>query len=197
MADGYTTTDLLDFLEHAAARGLMPAATAQAMAVACRTVFGILSDEEQADVRRLDLDTVTRRFHNKRARDFSPGSLRDYTSRLRRAVALFLAWREDPANFRAPTRASKGTRRQKPVSSPSAPVFTDTDTTQSLTAASAGAASVSATVSRLRPGYQTAVPLRAGHIVTLTNIPEDLSVAEAERLAQFVRMLAVRGQPGS
>lgn len=38
--------------------------------------------------------------------------------------------------------------------------------------------------------YQTAFPVRPGHVVTVSNIPLDLSAAEAERLAQFIRLLA-------
>jgi hypothetical protein len=39
-------------------------------------------------------------------------------------------------------------------------------------------------------GYQTAFPVRPGQIVTISNIPDDLTRAEAERLAQFIQMLA-------
>ena len=46
MANGYSADDLLEFLDHAGDKGLMPAATAQALAVATRNVLGILSDVE-------------------------------------------------------------------------------------------------------------------------------------------------------
>jgi hypothetical protein len=42
------------------------------------------------------------------------------------------------------------------------------------------------------PGtYQSSLPVRPGLVVTLTNIPYDLTGAEAERLASFIKMLAV------
>jgi hypothetical protein len=42
------------------------------------------------------------------------------------------------------------------------------------------------------PGtYRSAIPIRPGLVVTLVNIPSDLTSAEAERIAGFVRMLAL------
>ncbi|MHB8564318.1 MAG: hypothetical protein ACYDDA_10335, partial [Acidiferrobacteraceae bacterium] len=40
--------------------------------------------------------------------------------------------------------------------------------------------------------YRSALPVRPGLVVTLVNIPYDLTSAEAERLADFVRMLPVK-----
>lgn len=40
-------------------------------------------------------------------------------------------------------------------------------------------------------GYQSSFPVRPGTVVTLSNIPNDLTSEEAERLAQFVRLLGV------
>ena len=45
MANGYSADDLLEFLDHAGDKGLMPAATAQALAVATRNVLAIHSDD--------------------------------------------------------------------------------------------------------------------------------------------------------
>lgn len=172
--------DLLDFLDHATTRGLMPAATAQALAVAVRNVFSVLDDQERNVLPLDDIDGIIHRFNNKRARDFNPTSLKDYGRRVKRAIELYLRWREDPANFTVPTRATSASRRrdrmnerlaEPPVAGvrPGEPNFSPL---------------VTAT------GYQTALPVRPGHVVTISNIPHDLSAAEAERLAQFVRLLA-------
>lgn len=42
-----------------------------------------------------------------------------------------------------------------------------------------------------RVGYDTALPIRPGHVVTISNIPHDLTTTEAERLAQFIRLPAL------
>ena len=97
MANSYSADDLLEFLDHAGDKGLMPAATAQALAVATRNVVGILTENEKADLSQLDIDAAIKRFTNKRAKDFNPSSLKEYGRRIRRAVELFLAWREGSA----------------------------------------------------------------------------------------------------
>ena len=159
----------------------MPAATAQALAVATRNVFSVLDDDERANLPLDDIDAIIRRFNNKRARDFNPASLKEYGRRVKRAVDLYLRWREDPANFTVKTRATNAGRRRErgpstraPESLPNTPVSEEVEnhpTTSSLA------------------GYQTAFPVRPGHVVTISNIPHDLSTAEAERLAQFIRLL--------
>jgi len=178
MSNAYSVDELLGFLDHAAEKGLMPPATATALAVACRNVFGVLSDEEKKDVGRLDLDAVVKRFQNKRAKDFTGPTLKEYGRRVHRAVNLFLEWREDPANFQAPTRATSPTRRRKPDSEPEIEPGSAVTTLGSTPQASPGT-------------YQTAVPLGRDRIVTLLNVPADLTKAEAKRLAAFVEMLAV------
>jgi hypothetical protein len=112
MANAYSSDDLLDFLDHAGDRGLMPAATAQALAVATRNVLGVLSDQERKDLSTQDIDGVIKRFTNKRAKDFNPSSLKEYGRRVHRAVELFLQWREDPANFAVKTRSTPTTRKK-------------------------------------------------------------------------------------
>jgi hypothetical protein len=176
MANGYSADDLLEFLDHAGDKGLIPAATAQALAVASRNVLAILSDAEKADLSQLDVDTAIKRFTNKRAKDFSPTSLKEYGRRVRRAVELFLNWREDPANFTIKTRTTSAPRKKDKGSVSNEPVATDV--------AEQAPEEVAGT-------YRSSVPVRPGLVVTLVNLPNDLTSAEAERIAGFVRMLAL------
>jgi len=176
MANGYTLDDLLEFLDHAGDKGLMPAATAQALAVASRNVLGVLSDQERQDLSKQDMDSVIKRFTNKRAKDFNTSSLKEYGRRVHRAIDLFLKWREDPSNFTVRTRATGGSRKKG--KSQGAP---DDSTTRTLTGIGGHS----------RPGtYQSSVPVRPGVVVTISDLPQDLSRAEAEKIATFVRMLA-------
>lgn len=176
MANSYSADDLQGFLDHAGDKGFMPAATAQALGVATRTVLGILADDEKADLSQLDIDAAIKRFSNKRARDFNPSSLKEYGRRFRRAVELFLAWREDPANFSVKTRTTSAPRKQDRGSGNSEPAARDA--TEQAPDEMAGT-------------YRSSVPVRPGLVVTLVNIPNDLTSAEAERIAGFVRMLAL------
>jgi len=170
---------VVDFLTHASERGLMPATTTSSLAVAVRNVFAILGEGERNDLSRLDLDEVVKRFTNKRAREFSPSSLKEYGRRVHRAVELFLRWRENPADFSVKTRATAASGKKPRNSAPSTKI-------QEMQAESNGEAAPS------EPGgYSSSIPIRPDRVVTITNIPVDLSTAEAERLAKFVRMLAV------
>ncbi len=110
MANSHSLNDLLAFLAHASERGLMPAATAQALAVACRNVFGVLSDEEREHLPLDDLDGIITRFSNKRAKDFNPSSLKTYGLRVRRAVEQLLRWEASPADFSVKTRSTSAAR---------------------------------------------------------------------------------------
>ena len=177
MANAYSADDLLEFLDHAGDKGLMPAATAQALAVAARNVLGVLSDHEKADLSQLDLDAAIKRFTNKRAKDFNPSSLKEYSRRIRRAVELFLSWREDAANFTIKTRTTTGPRKREKELGSNGPMAREAPTEQAP--------------NEVAGTYRSAVPIRPGLVVTLVNIPNDLTSAEAERLAGFVRMLAL------
>ncbi|HTV77834.1 MAG TPA: hypothetical protein VMF03_06225 [Steroidobacteraceae bacterium] len=178
MANVYSADDLLEFLDHAGDKGLMPAATAQALAVAARNVLGILADNEKADLSRLDLDAAIKRFNNKRARDFNPSSLKEYGRRVRRAVELFLSWREDPANFTIKTRTTTTPRKRDKGAANDELATRDAPREQAPDEA--------------RGTYRSSVPIRPGLVVTLLNIPNDLTSVEAERLAAFVRLLPLQ-----
>ena len=177
MSNAYSVAELLEFLEHAGDKGLMPPATATALAVACRNVFGVLSEEEKQDVGRMDLNAVVKRFQNRRAKDFGGPTLKEYGRRVHRAVNLFLSWREDPANFQAPTRATSAGKRRT--------------NSESEIETEPVAKPVTGVLHEAPGSYQTAVPLGRDRIVTLLNVPTDLTVAEADRLSRFVKMLAV------
>lgn len=179
MANGYSVDDLLAFLAHAGDKGLLPQATAGALGVATRNVLGVLEGPDREDIRGLKLDSVIKRFTNKRAQDFSPSSLKEYARRVNRAVELFLSWRGDPANFTVKTRATSAGRKKDRPSRPENVI-------------DAGARdTASATSPHGADGYESSFPVRPGTIVTVLNIPSDLTPGEADRLAKFVRMLAV------
>ena len=182
MANEYSVDELLAFLNHASERGLMPTATATAFAVAGRNVFGILAEPEKADVRALDMADVIKRFANKRAKEFNPSSLATYGQRAQRAVELFVNWRANPANFSVKTRSPKGAAKKE------RPQLPPTAAARPPRAESATDAVVS---SQDDDSFQTSVPVRAGQLVTISNVPKDLTTAEAMRLAEFVKMLAV------
>ena len=169
--------DVLDFLSHAGDKGLMPAATSTALAVATRNVFGVLGEDEQKNIKALDLDTIIRRFDTKRKKDFNPTSLKEYGRRVRRVIELYEQWQDNPANFSVKTRVARKPRKVSQVEAPK-PVFNHSTTDVPPTPPRTGT-------------FQSSCPVGPGRVVTLSNIPEDLTSAEADKLARFVRVLAI------
>jgi hypothetical protein len=187
MQNDRSLEDLLDFLSHASERGLMPAATAQALAVAVRNVFSVLDEAERSSLPLDDLEAVIQRFTNKRAKDFNPSSLKEYGRRVRRAVELYQQWKLDPANFSVPTRATNSAKKKERGAGRPAMDARPSNGNESTESAAPTVVPVAAGTMN---AYQTAFPVRAGHVVAITNIPADLTQPEAERLAQFIRLLA-------
>ncbi|KXK54060.1 MAG: hypothetical protein IPM61_09610 [Chlorobi bacterium] len=180
MNNTYSLEALLGFLHHASQRGLMPTATATALTVAARSVLDVLEAKEKNDLRTADLERAIKRFNAKRGNDFNPASLKEYGQRTRRAVEHFLRWQEDPANFSVKTRVTKKQMREQGAEQ-KASALLDGIQARKREGERTG-------------GYATSVPIRPGIVVELCNIPYDLTNAEAERLAQFVRMLVVEGE---
>ncbi len=182
MTNDYSLDDLLDFLSHTGNKGMMPTATSRAFAVAARNVFGVLDPEEQKNIGKISLEAVIKRFNNKRARDFNPGSLKEYARRVQRAVELFEQWKENPADFSVKTRATNTRRKSTKIK--------NGDNVNEEASTSTTPLALHAPSSR-HGTYQSSFPVGPGRVITVSNIPEDLSSSEAEKLAQFVRMLAV------
>ncbi len=180
----YGSAAVLDFLAHAGERGMLPAATASALAVACRTVFEILEPGEAEDLRNVDLSRLVSRFSNKRARDFNPSSLKEYARRVQRAWNLFSDWKSDPANFTPKTRTTAARKGAERVDRPSAESGSGP-----MPAAPAPSAVRSVEALQMPGAFSSAFPIRRGHVVTIANIPADLTGEEAERLAAYVRLL--------
>lgn len=191
MKNPYSLEALLDFLTHASQRGILPTATAAALTVAARSVLGMLNPDEQHDLRTTNLDSAINRFNNKRAEDVSPASLKEYGQRTRRAVEHFLRWHDDPENFSAKTRQTKK-RAALLNKGQASPQQGGADTYDAQQVESRTVMEPQVVDQEKLELYDTAFPIRPGVVAWLTNIPYNLTKAEAERLAQFVRMLAIR-----
>jgi hypothetical protein len=179
MDSGFGTADVLSFLAAESERGVLPTETASALMIGSRAVFAHLSPEESADLRRVDVACAVARFATARAEDFSARSLEEYARRTHRAWELFSAWKANPAHFRPKTRVTAASLAR--AANARGHVFgavrenggTDTHDAHYT----------------FREAYESTLPIRRGHLVTISNIPTDLTAEEAERLASFVRML--------
>jgi hypothetical protein len=92
----------------------------------------------------------------------------------------FLRWRDNPASYTPQQRVSSANKGKK-----------KRDTEFDSSRAQVNSEDPMEQPAPNDPGsYQSAFPVRPGWVVTIVNLPHDLSKSEADRLAQFIRMLA-------
>ena len=180
----YSLDGFNKFLDYVVDKGLMKPDTAKGRKRAANAILGILGPDECSDLRSIDIDQVAQRFANLQGSEFKPASLREYQNRTRSALADFFDYVEDPISFKpsAKQRKRKGAENgEKPTKKASGrssrgtaknPVDSHdkTDTHDKLV---------------------FPIPIRPGLIVEVSNIPEDLTSAEANKISAVVSALAV------
>jgi hypothetical protein len=180
MSTGRTRADLLAFLDYLADKGLMARATVTARKVAANRVLGILSGAEASDVTALDLNEAMRRFGNLQGKDFTPASLQTYLSRLRSAVDDFKTYLDNPLVFRPRVQQRERRRTEGKKEEVSG-------TSEEASVAPTSRAHASAPlVSSVLP-----IPLRADLTVYVQGLPFDLTDAEAAKIANVIRAMAM------
>lgn len=183
MSTDYSKDALLRFLDTVVAKGLMNANTAGGLKAACSRILDDLAVGD--DVRGVDVNTAVVRYNNRNPGALSPNSLAEYQRRVTRAIADFISWSENPAEFKpkrkgTPTRNGKKTEprgdRQLSTPRPEAPAHSGSPT-----------ASTSA-------GLPLSYPLRPDFLAQVV-IPRDLTAEEARRLGAFLLTLAADFRP--
>jgi hypothetical protein len=180
--DKTTGKDLVDFLDYAAEKALMEPNTAAAQKTAIQKVLGMDGELSQIDVASLDLDEQLRRFEIKFKSDFTPGSLNTYGSRVRGAVANFLAWSQDPAGWK-PSRVRRTT---------TSPTANGKSKNQDKKPAADDEEKTSPPLVLEQKGrlIDYPFPLRDGLRIRLA-LPEDIKRSEVKRICGFMNSLAV------
>lgn len=175
----HSLEDLLNFLDWLADKGLMAKNTAFGRKAACSKVLGILDPEEKADVTQLDIDQVMSRFNNLKGKTYAPKSLKVYRGRVQNSIDDFRRYTSDPENFKTSTnvaRSSGDMSKKKTKNSPSAPLSEDVE-------------HHAPTISHAPNVYP--IPIRSDLVVRIHGLPFDLTKAEAERIANVVRAMAM------
>lgn len=181
--DDFSKKGLVEFLDFLGRKGLMNPATISSRKAAVNTLLGVLSEEELADVRRLEIDQVASRFLNLRGSSFKPDSVKVYKARVAAAIQDLVNYRKDPLAF----KPAGGTRK---LSTPgnsrtkSPPLGRETAFAQS----------------EEEPRFVTRpaafddvsfpIPIRTDIVVRLIGIPSNLTAKEAKKIAAVVMALA-------
>lgn len=180
----YSDVELYKFLEFLIRKSLIKEATGKSRLFAARKILGALDDGERANLKQLDREMAFHRFENKYGTHFTPDSLTTYKSRFNAALDDFLAFVENPSGFRPGTLTRSSAR---PAAERSVPKTSETKGSPSARGAShelPGSTSPSGSI--VFP-----IPIRAGVIVHVHNLPSDLTASEAGRIAAVIQALAV------
>ncbi len=177
--NGQSTEDLLKFMDFLGDKGLMKPQTASSRKASAASLLSILSDEEAADVTKLDLEQITQRFLNLKGSAFKPESVKLYKARTESAIKDFIEYKRDPLSFK-PSLSQRAARNsgQKPKSETA---IVDGEPKQSHAPNS----------SMQTEGVVFPIPLRAGVTVKVAGIPADLKSIEARKISNVILALAM------
>jgi hypothetical protein len=171
----YSQTAFLKFLRHGAVTGLTGPATARSRKLAAEQLLVQLKSHERLDLRLLDVDELCSRFHKLQGSTIRPENLQLYNDRLSSGLKDFITWTSDPANF-------KSVEGEKPESV----MVAARDTPGQAQAREELALNPPRSPHDIFP-----VPLREDLVVYLQNIPLDMTMAEARKIAAVIQALAL------
>jgi hypothetical protein len=167
------------FFDHAAEKGLIKRNTAISRKAATNKILAVLEKSELTDLRTLDLDSTFERFQNLQGMKYKPDSMQVYMSRARTAVGDFIAYVDNPASFKSSTTQRSNTKTKSGGTEAKGKVVKkQKDTDDELD----------------QHGIKhiiVPIPLRENLTVKISNLPADLTQAEADRLAAIVKAYAV------
>lgn len=175
---------LLEFLDWTAEKGLMAKNTVGGRKAAVSAVLGILAPEEKGDVTTVDLDSAMARFVNLQGKKYNTSSLNVYKSRTNAAINDFRDWLADPLDFKPHmTKSDKKVAAKTSKPKVTSPHKGHPDESQMP----------SASASHQATANVFPIPIRENVVVRIHNLPFDLTVAEAEKIANVVKAMAMTG----
>ena len=181
MSNPRSREELLKFLNYVGAKGLLSPATAESRKASVNKVLGILSADEAADVSKIDLEEVVRRFANLHGQGYTADSLRTYKSRTKSSIEDFLRYVDNPMAFKI--GGAKRTPRSKPTketssSPPKSPERSENPSPAAVATPTAGSGIVP-------------IALRADLTVHIQGLPFDLTKREAKKVANVILAMAM------
>jgi hypothetical protein len=186
---------MLKFLVTAGQKGWIKPNTASALKGACKRVLGVLDPGEKVDVAKIDVEAVLGRFANTNS-GVSSQSLRVYGSRIRSAIKTFTDAKANPTAWNPPSsRAGRSKTNAKAATEKAGgakkPAPKHEKPHESRGPETAPRDEVAEALGR---GLSYPFPLRADVTITISDIPRDLRATEVDRIAQFLKALALGDQ---
>ncbi len=170
----YTEAAFHAFMRESAVSGLIKPATARSRKLAAEQLLVELKSHERTDMRLVDVEELCARFHKLQDSSIRPESLDVYRSRLKDALADFIRWTDEPGSFAPRESEFKATRKSLRSETPG-----ETRAREEL-----------ALNPPRSPHDIFPVPIRDDLVVYIQNVPLDMTVKEADKIAAVVRALA-------
>lgn len=185
MSTDYSKEAFLKFLDYVSDKGLIKFQTVRGWRSAVLKLMADLSEDEEEDIRTVDLDLAVHRTANRDSVSVSPESLNTYRNRVALAIQEFISWRNDPATYKprglnGKSRAKSSNERVTPQERVSKGAPKALEKREAETMASSG--------------LTLSFPLRSDFLAQVV-IPRDLTAIEARRLGAFLLTIAVDYQP--
>lgn len=173
----YSVDNLLQFLKYAGMEGLVNPASARSRRNAVEQLAAELTEDERADLRRVDVDDLASRFHKLEESSLRMEALELYAERFRLALADFLAWNENPASF--DTVGAERLRAIPRGAGGRSGIGPDQEVAERI-----------ALESTENPLNVVPVALGENRTVHIAGLPLDLSRDEADKICRVVRAFA-------
>jgi hypothetical protein len=191
MTADYSREAFLKFLDYLSDKGLIKFQTVRGWRSAASKLMTDLSEDEEGDIRTVDLDLAVHRTANRDSVSVSPESLNTYRNRVALAIQEFTSWRDDPATYKprglngkSRTKSANGAKSSNERMAPQERVRRGTSKASEKREAETLVSS----------GLTLSFPLRSDFLAQVV-IPRNLTAVEAKRLGAFLLTIAVDYQP--
>ena len=176
------------FIEFVGKKGLVKPTKANNWKSAGIQLLSILDSNEKSDLRNIEVDALVDRFANLKGTDVTASSLKTYRSRFKGAHSDFISWAEDPVNYSPSGR----THSAKPKASPSMEVLSTKKIKQNTNyPPNNELAEQASSIAGPTDSVVFPIPISGGRIITINNLPHELSKADAEKIGAVVKALAI------
>lgn len=172
---------LMEFLDWTADKGIMAKNTVAGRKAAAGKVLGVLEPEELSDVTTVDLDGAMTRFFNLQGKKYNTSSLNVYKSRTNAAINDFERYLSDPLAFKP--QSSKLEKKAGTAPKKKGHPNQSEKIGQGKVAEQASSPPQTANVFPIQ--------IRESLVVRIHGLPFDLTKAEAERIANVIKAMAM------
>ena len=182
-AEDYTPESLLNFLRHSTIEGLLNPSVAKSRINAVEQLFVELNENEQQDIRVIDVDVLCSRFHKLHDSSIRPEVIELYNKRVKAALVDYLAWLDNPKSFFS--IGGDSIRKDKRYQASEKEKSFEQKALEEITLATSEQAN-----------DIFSIPLREDLTVFVQNLPLDLTKAEAKKISKVISALVAETAKG-